>query len=142
MDQTSTSAGGSNAQDFQPLTQNPQSNVDGSLQPNGASPSSLFQQPDANQQAFPTTNSLRVLSSGTKNTTSEPAPDIPAEGMGWGFLPLVLIVALIVPGVLLLRRRKPQPVVQIEVPAQTAPIESANKKPKKKPKKKSRRKKK
>ena len=72
--QTLTS--GSSANDFQPVTGNPQSDVGGGLQKNSSNlqpltsstDSNVFNQPGINAQAFPKTNSLKVISTGTQSS--------------------------------------------------------------------------
>lgn len=141
MDQANTSAsGGSNAQDFQPPTQNPQGNVGGGLQPSSATNNNIFNQPGANQQALPQINSLRVLSQGSRNSPTSTPTGSTSEGFSFGILLFVLILIAIASGVFLLRAKRTKPV--------PAPIETADKhltdqpsistklKKKKKPKKK------
>ena len=112
-----TASGASNATDFQPTTRNPQGNVGGSLQPNSnslqplttAGESNVFNQPGVNPQAFPKTNSLRVLSTGTKSQTSAAQPDYNPSSIGWGTLTLffIAILATIVGIFFLVKTAKP-----------------------------------
>lgn len=87
MDQQDT--GGSNAQDFQPPTGNPQSDVGGGLQPNAAN---LQPVPGAgsttNPQNLPTTNNLQVASNGLPAS----APIVKTTGIK--FLPAGLVILI------------------------------------------------
>lgn len=143
MDQTNTSAGGSDARDFQPPTQNPQGNVGGGLQPNAAGNSGIFNQTGINQQELPSTGSLQVQNNGTTNSTP-PSRETSGAGMGWVTLPVLLISAVITMGTIRLLSKKPKPArmaEEVKQPAE-APTKVAPKKPRNKSTKKKQRKKK
>ncbi|MES2971694.1 MAG: hypothetical protein V4702_05210 [Patescibacteria group bacterium] len=145
MDQTSTpTSGGSNAQDFQPPTQNPQGNVGGGLQPNSATNDSIFNQPSANQQALPQVSSLKVLSQGTRNSTPTVSPDTTSDGLGWSPFLIFFILAAAIIGILLWRAKSNRPVNIAPVPTEelkeTIALQAKPKK-KKKPKQKNKKKK-
>lgn len=105
---TSTTSGASRATDFQPTTRNPQGNVGGGLQPNSAnlqpiSPpngSNIFNQPGVNPQAFPQTDSLKVLSSSTGTPASNP-PENNTYSPGSSSYLLPIIIGIITLGILL-----------------------------------------
>ncbi len=120
---TPSSSGGSNATDFQPTTRNPQGNVGGGLQPTTSDQSNVFNQPGINPQAFPKTNSLRVISNGTQ-VQATPASQPDTTPPSWGALTLffIAIVAVVVVLVVIIKAAKPsdkQPEEhpeQVEVP--------------------------
>ena len=145
-----TTSGGSKSTDFQPVTGNPQENVSGSLQPNSANlqpitttnGSNVFNQPGINSQAFPKTDSLQVLSTGTKsskpnNTLSANAPK------DSGFL-TIFVVAVVVTVIVILafaKMAKPiqdskETVTEESIPTTNQPKSKKNLKNKKKKSKK------
>ncbi len=106
MEQQSTS-GGSKSTDFQPTTGNPQSNVNGSLQPNSAnlqpattsSGINVFNQPGVNSQAFPQTDSLKVLSTGSRSNNSNltvARNDTPGNGFLTIFIVSVVVTVIVI----------------------------------------------
>lgn len=113
-----SSSGGSKSTDFQPITENPQSNVNGGLQPNSANlqpttssdSSNIFNQPGVNPQAFPKTDSLQVLSTGSKPDNTNKSISSNAS-TGSHFL-TIFIVAVIVTLIIILA------VAKLAVPAQ------------------------
>lgn len=115
MEQQSTS-GGSKSTDFQPITGNPQSDVNGSLQPNSANlqpittsnGSNVLNQPGVNSQAFPKTDSLQVLSTGSPSSTSN-AQLNKNNSAGSGFLTVFIIAVLVLVSVILALAKMAKP---------------------------------
>lgn len=131
-----TNTGASNAADFQPPTDNPQSNVGGGVQPTTTNGSNVFNQPGINPQAFPKVNSLKV---NTNTVASQDSTDSSAGSPGWGALTWVFIAgAVVVTGLILLfRAAKPANVApKAESLAETPETTSLPLKPKAKSKKK------
>lgn len=130
-----TTAGGSNAADFQPPTDNPQSGVGGGVQPTTTNGSNVFNQPGINPQAFPKTDSLRVVTTNTTQTlTSSDSTAASSSAPGWSALTVVLVAAVVLLGglVLMLRAAKPAGTVQEEI-ADTVVPKPIKTKTKKKP---------
>ncbi len=135
-DQTTT--GASNAADFQPPTDNPQSGVGGGVQPTTTNGSNVFNQPGINPQAFPKTESLHVVTSSSQALAGATSSDVTSSSPSWGTFTIVFIVAVLLLGglVIMLRTAKPpgkEPETVPEAILETATLKPVKTKPKKKP---------
>lgn len=98
---------GSNSSDFQPPTGNPQSNVGGGLQPTSTTNgSNVFNQPNINAQAFPSTSSLQVQTTGVG---ASPTSDTKQSGFNGGVTLIIIVAAVLVVGMLLLAKTAKSP---------------------------------
>lgn len=129
----STPNGASNASDFQPLTQNPQGNVGGGLQPTSPS-SNVFNQPDTNPQALPQVNSLQVANNGTKVTDQATNPS--AQPLPWALVSVILVAAVLLVALFYaLSKKGGKPAEDLATEA-IHPVTTPKKSPKSNPKKK------
>lgn len=127
---------GSKASDFQPPTGNPQSNVGGGLQPTSTTNgSNVFNQPNINAQAFPSTGSLQVQTTGVGASAT---PDTKQSGFSSGIIVTIIIAIVLLTGLLLRAKttKTPAPVTEKTVEEQVLAIKPLRSKKKRQTKKK------